>query len=207
MNVNVQNCLNTVITNFNTVLDLTTQSYKDIGLVYIDIAFASIRGYTNRDYVLGNYVDVYEQEHNSIYLRTPNVQSTTEVKILFPGLSEYDDVVLDSTQYTLLKDELIIDEWVFNDYALIKTPVRVQVSYTAGFTDIASNPQLGYAIMQQAIANYNRRDFIGVTREGDNTQAYNFFSSGSLLNEVKTNLAEWVYRGNGINISYEYITL
>lgn len=129
------------------------------------LAYSQVAGFTSRDFVKTVFIDRYFNIPKRIEVRCTPLVSVEEVKCDTTVLVVDQDYEIDgnylvfgglgASLFTHGVDEFALSGYLYNE---------LKVSYTAGIESAASNHLLQSALVFQVIANYRRRDVIGLSK-------------------------------------------
>lgn len=173
------------------------------------ISYAQISSYCNRSFLKDTgIVEYYNDEEARILLREGPVTAVTTVE------TEDGTLVVD-TDYQVEKDWVIIgasteDQSKHFDFSLYNIDLKlnnVRVTYNGGFDTAADNTNLLSALATQTIANYNRKDNLGIVRAQGQagggqihlTDTYNP-DAGNIVETAIFALSPLVYYGTAVRV-------
>ena len=158
-------------------------------------AFSAIRSFTKREWLRSTWSEIYQTvPGESFSLRNVPVHSLVEVKIYVS------DQEMAAEDYSLLGDYLEIKPLSDDLQNVEDAEFLVKVRYDGGLSSALEDVALLEALVQQTVANYNRRNLLGIRTLSGNalvdstsgTVALDADPAG-ILPSVRTILADKVY--------------
>jgi hypothetical protein len=166
-----------------------------------DLAYSQVAGFTSRDFVKTTFIDRYFNIPKRVEVRCIPLVSVEEVKYDTTVLVVNQDYQIDgnylvfgglgASLFTHGVDETTLSGYLYDE---------LKVSYTAGIENTALNHLLQSALVFQVIANYRRRDVIGlgkVVLAGPAAQSADVSSDkGRIVDAARDILDKLVYYGD-----------
>lgn len=194
------------------IRDLTTNDISADDPILLEcakISYAQISSYCNRNFLqTDGIVEYYNDEEARIILREAPVTAVTTVE------TEDGTLVVD-VDYQVEKDWIIIGASTENqathfNFSLYNIDLKlnnVRVTYNGGFSTASDNINLLSALTSQTIANYNRKDNLGIVRaQGQGgggqihlTDTYNP-DAGNIVETAIFALSPLVYYGSALRV-------
>lgn len=165
------------------------------------LAYSQVAGFTNRDFVAASFVDRYFNIPKRIEVRCLPLVSVEEVKYDTVVLVVDQDYQIDGNYLVFggLGTSLLFTHGV-DDSASGYFYSELKVSYTAGIASAGLNHLLQSALVFQVIANYRRRDVIGLGKvilAGPTAHSADVSSDkGRIVDAAKDILDKLVYYGD-----------
>jgi len=168
------------------------------------LAYAQVTGYVNRELILFSFTELYTDVEPKFALKNTPVSSVDSV------WNEDGDLLVEDTDYTVVGNHVNLKPDTSNYLSPSFTTgadedhYNVIVQYEGGYDTSVEDYRLDNALVMQTIANYNRKDHLGIMRaqapgsgaitmpelEGGN--------SGYLIGAVQEVLSPFVYYGSGV---------
>jgi len=136
--------------------ETTSNSYDEVFLISLEIAYFSIAGYCRRVFHNNTVIEEYENIEEKLELKGFPVKNIIDVKAEY-GFNSFEDIATD--EYRIMNNAL--------KFADANLKESVKVEYEFGYNSISESPLLLKAVITQALAIYKKKDFIGLVSTDD----------------------------------------